>query len=98
MKQVFISQPMMGKTNDEIRKERQETVEKLEQRGFKVIDSIVAITPEAAFNEPVYYLSQSIYLLSQCDYAYFMDGWRTARGCLIEHTIAKEYGITIIHE
>lgn len=78
-KKVFISQPMMGKSNEQIRNEREELVKDLEEEGFEVIDSIVAETPEEAFNEPVYYLSQSILLLSQADYAYFMPGWDNKR-------------------
>lgn len=93
---VFISQPMGGKSNEQIRKERSELVEELQKDGYEVVDSIVAETPEAAFNEPVYYLSQSILTLSKCDCIYFMPGWEKARGCKIEHTIAVEYGIEII--
>lgn len=97
-KKVFISQPMMGKSNEQIRNEREELVKDLEEEGFEVIDSIVAETPEEAFNEPVYYLSQSILLLSQADYAYFMPGWDKARGCEIEHDICVRYSIKIMND
>ncbi|MEN6554023.1 MAG: DUF4406 domain-containing protein [Methanobacterium sp.] len=98
MERVFISQPMFGKTNDEIRKERAYLVEKLEKEGYKVVDSIIAETPEEAFNEPVFYMSQSILLLSKSDCIYFMDGWDKARGCKIEHEIAKAYEIPILKD
>jgi len=84
---------MFGKSNEQIRMERANVVKQLEDKGYKVVDSIIAETPEQALNEPVFYLSQSILLLSKCNYAYFMQGWEEARGCRIEHTIAKEYGI-----
>ena len=42
---VMISQPMRGKTNEQIRKEREEVVKKLEGRGFEVIDTIIAEEP-----------------------------------------------------
>ena len=96
--EVFISQPMMGKSNEQIRKERADLVEELENEGYEVIDSIVAETPEEAFNEPVYYLSKSIYLLSQADAVYFMPGWDKARGCEIEHDICVRYSIKIMND
>jgi hypothetical protein len=89
---------MHGKTNEQIRSERKSLVQELEEEGYGIIDSIIADTPEKAFNEPVFYLSQSIYLLSLSDLVYFMDGWENARGCKIEHTIVKEYGIPILRD
>lgn len=98
MKTIFISQPMNGKTNEEIKSERESLVKKLEKKGYRVIDSIIADSPEEACNEPVFYLSQSILLLSQSDYVYFMDGWKEARGCKIENRIAKDYNIPIMND
>jgi hypothetical protein len=97
-KKVFISQPMKGKTKEDIIEERWELVKYLEDEGYVVVPSIVAETPEEANSRPVYYLSKSIKMLSMSDCAYFMPGWEDARGCKIEHTIAKEYGIPIMHD
>lgn len=88
----------MGKSNEEIREERKLRVGLLERMGYEVVDSIIAETPEDAFNEPVFYLSQSILLLSQCDCIYFMEGWENARGCKIEHDIAVAYNIPILED
>lgn len=96
MKTVFISQPMNGKTNEEIRTEREELIKILEKKGLTVIDSIIANSPEEACNEPVFYLAKSIDLLSKVDYVYFMQGWEEARGCKIEHQIAEAYNIPIM--
>lgn len=98
VKKVFISQPMKGKTNDAIREEREELVSKLTQEGYEVVDSIIAESPEEAINEPVFYLAQSIYLLSLSDCIYFMEGWDEARGCKIEHLIAVDYEIPILND
>lgn len=98
MKTVFISQPMKGKTNEVIKSERESLVEELEKKGYMVIDSVIADSPEEACNEPVFYLSLSIDLLSKADYVYFMDGWKEARGCKIEHRIAKDYNIPIMND
>jgi len=45
-----------------------------------------------------WYLGKSIQMLAQSDAAYFMEGWNKARGCCIEHTVAEQYGIRIIHD
>ena len=30
--------------------------------------------------------------MSECDTVYFCKGWENARGCKIEHEVAKSYG------
>jgi hypothetical protein len=89
---------MFGMENEEIKKAREDVVKSLEELGYNVVDSIIAETPEKAFNKPVYYLSQSILLLSKCDCVYFMNGWDKARGCKIEHAIAEAYNIRILKD
>ena len=86
---VMISQPMRNKTEEVIRKEREEIVKQLEAEGYEVIDSVLNLEEGRS---PVYYLSKSIELLDQADIIYFMNGWAEARGCKIEHLIAMEYG------
>ena len=39
---IMISQPMRGKTNEQIRKEREELVKRLEKDNFEVVDTIIA--------------------------------------------------------
>ncbi len=92
---IMISQPMRGKTNEQIREERAELVEKLESQGHEVIDTVLDISENKS---PIYYLSKSIELLDKADGVVFMKGWQEARGCRIEHIIAYEYGKFIKEE
>jgi len=98
-KRVMISQPMRGKTEEQIREERNEVVELLQQEGYEVIDTVFPdfenIEVQDA-NKPLLYLSKSIEYLSKVDSIYFMDGWQNARGCRIEHQCAVDYGINIL--
>lgn len=97
MKKLFISQPMKGKTNEEIKKEREEAIRcAKEMMGdeVEVIDSFFENAPAEA--KPLWYLGESLKLLSAADVAYFATGWKNARGCKIEHTCAQQYGINII--
>jgi hypothetical protein len=88
---IMISQPMKGKTNEQIREERAELVEKLKVEGHEVIDTVFDDFPEGKAT-PVHYLAKSIEFIANVDGVVFMPGWENARGCKIEHQIAKEYG------
>lgn len=86
---VMISQPMRGKTIEQIRNEREELVKQLEAQGHEVIDTVLDLSEGKA---PVYYLAKSIELLAEVDGVVFMEGWAFARGCRIEHDVAVRYG------
>lgn len=95
MKRLFISQPMNGRTNEEIEKERENIIQVCKELygEVEVIDSFFKDAPHDA--KPLWYLGKSIELLSEADVAAFAPGWKEARGCTIEHECAKEYGIEI---
>lgn len=97
MKKLFISQPMKGKTNEEILAEREKAVQRAREalhEDVEIIDSFFKDAPAEA--KPLWYLGESLKLLACADVAYFVKGWDAARGCKIEHTCAQEYGIDII--
>ena len=99
MKKLFISQPMRGKTDEEILKEREKAVaaaEKYLDEKVEVIDSFFQNAPAEA--KPLWFLGKSLELLSTADVVYFVPGWEEARGCRIENACAIEYGITVIED
>lgn len=94
MKKLFISQPMKGKTDEEILTERTSVIKKAEElvgEPVEVIDSFFQSAPADA--RPLWFLAKSLELLSEADVAYFASGWQDARGCKIEHECAVQYGI-----
>lgn len=95
---IMISQPMRGKTNEQIRKEREQLVKKLKSEGHEVIDTIINEEPPKDINEAIYYLSKSIEFIGKVDAVYFMKGWEKARGCKIEHEVAVEYDKQLFYE
>ena len=103
---VFISQPMAGKTEQEIVETRERAIRTLRESGYEIIDSLLPDGVENEFmkrrskdiNVPLYYLAVSLELMSCCDTAYFCNGWEEARGCRIEHEAAHLYGLKIIYE
>lgn len=95
---IMISQPMRGKTNEQIRKEREQLVKKLKSEGHEVIDTIINEESPKDINGAIYYLSKSIEFIGKVDAIYFMKGWEKARGCKIEHEVAVEYGKQVFYE
>ena len=94
MKKLFISQPMKGKSDEEILKERNKAIAKAERLcddAVEVLDSFFQGAPADA--KPLWFLGKSLEVLSQADVVYFAPGWEDARGCRIEHQCAVEYGI-----
>lgn len=94
MKKLFISQPMKGKADEEILKERESAIASAQDimgEPVEVIDSFFQNAPADA--RPLWFLGKSLELLSTADVAYFANGWQDARGCRIEHECAVEYGI-----
>ena len=102
MKQtIMISQPMNNLSSEKIIEVRENAIHTLETFGYDVIDNF--FTDEGFITEdtkhtPVAYLAKSLEVMSKCDAVYFCKGWEKARGCKIEHEIAKDYGLAIIYE
>lgn len=100
MIKVFISQPMSGRTEEDILDERSDVLNWiLNSYGpAEIIDSYISEFPPQNVNDGVWYLAKSLEFLAEADVAYFVRGWEDARGCRIEHAVAESYGIPIIEE
>ena len=93
MKKLFISQPMQGKSKEEILAERKAAICQAKEAvgdEVEIIDSYFENAP--ACNRPLWFLGESLKLLATADIAYFAAGWEGARGCKIEHTCAGNTG------
>ena len=94
---IMISQPMNGRHDAEIRNERDEVIKKLQAMHIDVIDTFFE---DNVVNHPradVYLLSKSILKMCEADAVIFIGNWQEARGCCIEHEVAKRYGIKILY-
>jgi len=92
---LMISQPMKGKSEEQIRSERERVVDLLTREGHEVVDTIFAESPEEAQNRPLWYLAKSLDAMSKLDGVVFIGDWKSARGCRIEHAAAVEYGLFV---
>lgn len=89
---IMISQPMRGKTTEQIRSERECLVKELEAKGHQVVDTIFAEESPKDCDTAIFYLSKSIEAIGKVDAVVFMAGWENARGCRIEYDVATNYG------
>ena len=98
MAKIFISQPMRGLTDDEIKSHRQNAIEFLQRKypGCEIIDSF--FEGESTPDNPLELLGKSIQMLNDVNAIYMLKGWQNARGCVTEHDVAHRYGIKVIYE
>ena len=105
-KKAMLSQPMAGKSDEEIRATRERAIDALESAGYEVVNTLFTdewysrenMKKRGVVQIPLCFLAKSIENMSLCHAAYFCKGWEKARGCRIEHEIAKAYGLEIIYE
>ena len=95
-KTIFISQPMGGRSDDEINAERRRVIE-IARQQFGEVDALETFFSDLGpAAKPLDYLARSIEFLAKADVAIFAPGWQAARGCRIEHQCAVDYGILVM--
>lgn len=102
----MISQPMAGKSEEEILAAKQAATEFLEKEDYEVVNTLFSdewTKTETMKNSgivqiPVHFLAKSLEVMATCDAVYFCKGWESARGCRIEHEVATAYGLTVLGE
>lgn len=106
MLKAMLSQPMGGKTQEEIVETRERAIRAIQDMGYKVVNTLFtdewyskkAMKSRGVVQIPLCFLAKSLENMSLCHVAYFCKGWEQARGCRIEHEAAKDYGLKIIYE
>ena len=110
-KNIFISQPMSGKSEEEILATRQKEIEKIHQffdadgEQVNIIDSYIDDATRNEFqgrmgdaiNWDIYWLSQSLQKLALADTIWLCDGWGHSKGCNVELECATQYGLDIVY-
>lgn len=103
---AMISQPMGGKSDDEIVRTRGSAMMALEGLGYSTMNTLFSdewydkesTGAGGVIQAPLFFLTKSLEKMSLCHAVYFCKGWEKARGCRIEHETAKAYGLEIIYE
>lgn len=105
-KKAMLSQPMAGKTEQEIVATRERAIAALKAAGYEIVNTLFtdewyskeAMAERGVVQIPLCFLAKSLENMSLCHAAYFCKGWENARGCRIEHEAAKAYGLEILYE
>lgn len=96
MKKLFVSVPMRGRTEKEIKasiQKMKKIAEIYEGYELEIIDSYIEDNPPKDRKEAVWYLGESIKKLAQADvFIGISDAWDW-NGCQIEFDVASRYGI-----
>lgn len=106
MLKAMLSQPMAGKTDEEIRATRENAITALKESGYEIVSTLFTdewyskekMEERGVVQIPLCFLAKSLENMSLCHAAYFCKGWENARGCKIEHDAAVAYGLYIIYE
>ena len=106
MKKAMLSQPMAGKTDQEITATREQAIKVLEEKGYQIVNTLFtdewysreSMEKRGVVQIPLCFLAKSLENMSLCHIAYFGKGWENARGCRIEHEAAVAYGLEVIYE
>lgn len=99
MKKLFISCPMKGRTEENIRKSM-EQMHKIAEIYFdqklEVIPTYIEDNPPENSNQAVWYLGRAIQLMADADYFIGIEHSGFFKGCNIEDDVARCYGIRSI--
>ena len=110
-KNIFISQPMTGKSEEEILATRQKEIEKIHQLfdadgvEINIIASYIDDATRKHFqkytsddiNWDIFWLSQSLERLAMADMIWLCEGWEYSKGCNVELECAIQYGLCIVY-
>lgn len=106
MKRAMLSQPMAGKSDEEIVATRDAAIKALAEKGYAIVNTLFTdewysqeqMIARGVVQIPLCFLAKSLENMSLCHAAYFCKGWENARGCRIEHEAAKAYGLEVLYE
>lgn len=94
---IMLSRPMNGKTTEEIEKEEKEMVEILFDKYDDNCEIISSIVENHESKSPLECFGESIIFMSMADVLAMGFGWENARGCKLEHDVAKAYNVPVIY-
>lgn len=100
MKKLFVSVPMNGRTEKEIKasiQKMKKIAEAYEGEELELIDSYIEGNPPKNNHQSVWYLGKSLEKLSEADIFIGIDDDFDWSGCYIERTTAIKYDIKSYH-
>lgn len=100
MKRLFVSVPMKGRTEEEIKAsidKMKKIAEIYEGEELELIDSYIEDNPPKDNNQAIWFLGKALEKLAIADvFIGILDTWEW-NGCYIETEVARRYGIKMYH-
>ena len=104
MMKAMLSQPMAGKTEEEIKETRERAIQVLREKGYEIVNTLFtdewyskeSMEERGVVQIPLCFLAKSLESMSLCHAVYFCKGWENTRGCRIEHDAAVAYGLDAV--
>lgn len=102
MMKIFISQGMVGRSDEEVLQERAKAAQILQDYfhseigddiTIEIIDSYIEEDPPDVCNTGVWYMGHSIIMMSEADRVAFLPNWEQYGGCRLEKQIADYYNV-----
>lgn len=96
MKKLFVSVPMKGRTEEEIKasiQKMKQIAEIYEGEELELIDSYIEGNPPKGNNEAIFYLGESLKKMAQADVFVGICESYEWSDCRIENITAESYGI-----
>ena len=87
---------MKGKTQKEIKAERERIKTNFQNEGWEFVETLQETLPADTLHVSLWCLGAGLVNMADCDYVIFLKGWKTARGCLLEHAACEAYGVKTI--
>ena len=98
MKKLFISCPMKGRTEENIKNgmaRMHKIAELIFDQELEVIDTFINDNPPENSKQAIWYLGESIKRMADADYFIGIGYSEVFKGCVIERDVARSYGISI---
>lgn len=95
MKKLFVSCPMKGRTEENIRKSMEKMhkiAEIVFEQELEVIPTYIEDNPPECKEQRLWYLGKSIQMMADADY-YIGVRYCGFDGCEVENTVARYYGV-----
>ena len=96
MKKLFISCPMKGRTEENIKKSMEKMHKMAEivfDQELEVIPSYIEDNPPETTDQRIWYLGKSVEMMADADYYIGIDYSDVYDGCMVENEVARRYGI-----
>lgn len=93
---IYISQPMHGRSNEEIEQERNDIMSIAKDEFGEEAREIASFFKNSTFSS-IELLGMGISMMAKADKVYFTPGWEDTYRCRVEHYICENYDVPHEH-